>query len=236
MALNAVYVRATMPKSEWHPTFLMVDEFQEFVDKEKTPELLRFPREYNFGTMVAHHNMYAAELDQAIRVAISTNTGIKYCADPRGDDLNYMARDFNCEPDFLRRQQVSDTHVHFAHVMRRKYDTAVSVEIPRGNLARYQKRTKREMDEIDAMNVKLFHETPTVIHMSRDEWIDHHNSGYIDDTGRSLDPLWNVICKIDPTLQRWPAGEVSKASAIQSAPVVKPSVKPTQKPANDDWA
>lgn len=157
MVLNATYVRALMPKAHWHPTFLMIDEFQEFVDAEKTPEMLRKIREYNVGVMMAHHNMYGAELDDAMRVAISTNTSAKYCADPRGMDLSYMARDFDCDPSYLRAQQVNDTHVRFAHVMRRVHDTPVSVIVPRGNLNQYLTWDAQTLAMHDQANTALVH-------------------------------------------------------------------------------
>jgi ABC-type molybdenum transport system ATPase subunit/photorepair protein PhrA len=157
MTLNATYIRALMPKYEWHPTFLMIDEFQEFVDAEKTPEMLRKVREYNVGVMMAHHNMYGSELDDAMRVAISTNTSVKFCADPRGQDLSYMARDFGCDPSFLRMQQVTDTDVRFAHVMRRVYDTPVSVTVPRGNLEGLKRRSEEELWYLDNWNILQVH-------------------------------------------------------------------------------
>lgn len=157
MTLNATYVRATMPREHWHPTFLIIDEFQEFVDAEKTPEMLRKVREYNVGVMTAHHNMYGAELDDAMRVAISTNTSVKFCADPRGMDLNYMARDFDCDTSFLRMQQGTDTHVRFAHTMRRTHDTAISVVVPKGNLNQYAQWSAQEQAEHDRQNTRLVH-------------------------------------------------------------------------------
>lgn len=229
MALNAVYVRATMPKSTWRPTFLMCDEFQEFVDAAKTPELLRFPREYNFGSMILHHNMYAAELDQAIRVAISTNTGIKYCADPRGDDLNYMARDLHTDPAFLRAQQVSKTDVHFAHTMRRKYNEAVSIYIPRGNFDDYDMRNPSEIAQLDYDNAAKFHFGPKTVYVSEDEWIDLAQSGYIDDDGKMPDV--NRIYKIDKNIQRYHVG-----SAVITRPAQPiPASEPTKIISDDGW-
>src|SRR5262249_2399531 len=72
-----------------HPVYRVVDAFQEFADPEKPPRLLRLLREYNGGAVIAHQNMYCAELDEATRTAISTNTSIKYAASPEGQDLNY---------------------------------------------------------------------------------------------------------------------------------------------------
>lgn len=157
MVLNAVYIRATMPSSTWRPTLLVCDEFQEFVDEAKTPELLRFPREFNFGTMMLHHNMYTEEITQGVRTAISTLTGVKFCARPKGIDRNYMANDFGCEPEYLSAQRRTDTHVRFASVQRDKYEEVVSVQIRKGNIGLYPKRTDADITEIHRLNTLSVH-------------------------------------------------------------------------------
>lgn len=199
MVINATYVRAAMPDMPMPPTFVSIDEFQQFIDSEKTPEMLRLTREYQVGWLLAHHNMYADEISQGVRVALSTLTGVKFCADPRGQDLNYMAADFNTDADFLRMQQVSATHVHFAHVARRQYHTAVSVSVPRGNLDGLPKRTTEELEAFDRANTKAVngHITPPkVVYISWSDWADFHNSELIDDDGHCLSPPINVVFKI----------------------------------------
>ena len=112
--LNAAFARAAIPKSQWTPAFLIIDEFQDFADEAKTPELLRLAREYNLGVIIAHQNMFCAELNDDIRNAISTNTSIKYASSPEGGDLNYMARDMRCDPDFLKTMTKQGSIAKFA--------------------------------------------------------------------------------------------------------------------------
>jgi hypothetical protein len=102
MTLNAAFARFAIPKEQWTPAYLVIDEFRDFADEEKTPEMLRLAREYNLGITIAHQNLHCAELNDAVRNAISTNTSIKYAASPEGNDLGYMARDMRCETDFLK--------------------------------------------------------------------------------------------------------------------------------------
>jgi len=109
---------AILARKETHPVYLVIDEFQEFADPQKTPEMLRLIREYNGGAILAHQNMYCMELDDDTRNAISTNTSIKYASSPESQDLNYMARDLRCEADFLKAQHKSDTHARFACFVR----------------------------------------------------------------------------------------------------------------------
>jgi Type IV secretion-system coupling protein DNA-binding domain len=109
---------AIQSRREKHPVYLVIDEFQEFADPTKTPQLLRLMREYGGGAVIAFQNMYCDELDDATRNAISTNTSIKYASSPEGQDLNYMARDMRCTPEFLKDMQCGDTHAQFACYVR----------------------------------------------------------------------------------------------------------------------
>ncbi|TWH96163.1 type IV secretion system DNA-binding domain-containing protein [Bradyrhizobium daqingense] len=109
---------AIQSRNDKHPVYVMIDEFQEFADSEKTPQLFRLLREYNGGAIVAHQNMYCDELDEATRNAISTNTSIKYASSPEAQDLNYMARDLRCSPDFLKHVHKSESDAYFACFVR----------------------------------------------------------------------------------------------------------------------
>jgi len=104
----ALFFQAVIGRTEKHPAFLMVDEYQEFADADRTPRILRLIREYNAGAIIAHQNMFCPELDDDIRSAISTNTAIKYASDPRNRDIAFMASDMRCDPEFLTSTCVKD--------------------------------------------------------------------------------------------------------------------------------
>jgi hypothetical protein len=118
MALSAAYARSAIPKSQWHPTYLVVDEFQDYADEEKTPELLRLAREYNLGVVLAHQSMHCEEIKEGLRTAISTNTAIKYAASPEGRDASYMANNMRSTPEFLGEQQRKGSDARFACYVR----------------------------------------------------------------------------------------------------------------------
>lgn len=125
--LNAAYRRSVIPKAEWHPAYLIIDEFQEFADEDKTPELLRLAREYNLGVVLAHQNMHSNELNDSLRTSISTNTSIKYSSTPEAIDQNYMARDLRCDAQFLKDHTKPGTFACFARGMNLKHPFLVTV-------------------------------------------------------------------------------------------------------------
>ncbi|MGY3388341.1 hypothetical protein ACVWW6_000932 [Bradyrhizobium sp. USDA 3311] len=136
---------AIQSRKERHPVYLVIDEAQEFMDPEKTPRLLRLMREYGGGVILAFQNLFCAELDEATRAAISTNTSIKYAASPEAADLNYVARDLRCTPDFLKGVEKTDTHARFAcYVRGMKLQHPFIVSEPFGWIDTWPKLTEGE--------------------------------------------------------------------------------------------
>ncbi|QOZ20844.1 hypothetical protein XI02_42280 [Bradyrhizobium sp. CCBAU 21365] len=113
MLLNAAQMRTLIHPSQWHPVMFYCDEFLEFADSDKTPELLRFVREYNIGCTVAFHNMFAEEMTDSLRSSISTNTRTKFAYNPKGRDLPYLTADFGCRPEFFAQYPKTDDYARF---------------------------------------------------------------------------------------------------------------------------
>ena len=152
LALNAAFERYAIPRSQWNPAYLIVDEFQEFADEELTPKLLRLAREYNLEMALAHQNMYCPELNDNIRNAISTNTSIKYAASPEAMDLNYVAKDLRCDPSFLRQQKVHDGKAHFACYVRGMTQHPMQIELDVLRMAIQQRMTNEQYQRLIQTN------------------------------------------------------------------------------------
>ncbi len=136
LTLNAAFARFTLPKNQWHQAHLYIDEFQEFADDDKTPELLRLAREYKLAVTLAHQEMHGAGVTDKIRSAISTNTTVKYSSRPEGADINYVARDMRCDPDFLTKMTKTATEARFACFVRGMTEHPFAVSVPFGNIQR----------------------------------------------------------------------------------------------------
>jgi hypothetical protein len=90
-----------------------------------------------------------------------------------------------------------------------------------------------ELNALDKANTQAVHGHTgrlEVVYVSHSEWADYHNSGYIDDDGRSLDPKSNKHLKIDDTMQRW------SVHSTPATPLRSPKPPEEAKPSNDDWA
>jgi hypothetical protein len=155
LVLNAAFARiAIRNRDEWYSAFLIVDEFQEFADEIKTPELLRLAREYNLGVVMATQVLHGPPFTDALRNSMSTNTTIKYAAAVEGTDLNYMARDMRCEPEYIMRRRRTDTEVDFACYVRNLFTDARSIKAPIGNVGSQPQMTEEQLQRLLRLNAK----------------------------------------------------------------------------------
>ena len=132
--LNAAFSRSAIPEKQWNAVHLYIDEFPEFADQQKTPEMLRLAREYNLGITLALQNLHDEPFTDGIRNSISTNTSTKYASNPEGVDLGYAARDLRCEQDWLRTRTKTDTHARFACFVRGFVTHPMALDIPFGEI------------------------------------------------------------------------------------------------------
>jgi hypothetical protein len=113
LTLNAAFARSKLPESDWHECFVYVDEAQLFVEETKTPRFLQLAREYRVGITHAHQDISAC-LTSKLATSLAGNTAIKYAARIAGDDLLTVARNLNCDSEFLIAQRKDSQHAKFA--------------------------------------------------------------------------------------------------------------------------
>lgn len=129
---SAALSRVAIPKEQWHPAYLYIDEFGEFADETQTPRMLRLMREYKIGAILAHQSLHDETINDSLRATISTATSVKFATSPEGIDLNYAARDLRCEPDWLRQQTKTKTYARFGCFVRGHLEHPVSITMPFG--------------------------------------------------------------------------------------------------------
>ena len=136
LTLAAAFERLTIEdRAKWHPAFLYIDEFQEFADEAKSPELLQLAREFRLGLFVAHQDI-TSQLTESLRSALATNTSTKYVSALGGTDAGFMAREMHCEPEVLRDAVKTATHARFACHIRGHTPVPVIVDVPFGAIQR----------------------------------------------------------------------------------------------------
>jgi hypothetical protein len=115
LALQAAFERATIPRDQWRPAYLYIDEAQLVVDETKTQDLLQLAREFKLGCTILHHQI-KGEISEKIFSTLSANTRIKYASTTSHDDAFAMSKDMRCTPQFImdRKPNEAETHGSFA--------------------------------------------------------------------------------------------------------------------------
>ena len=142
LTLSAAFAR--MKKSDTSFASLIVDEYQEFADELKTPEIMRLAREYCLGLTIATQTVHGSPFTDNLRTSLSTNTSVKYASSPEGADINYVARDLRCDAEFIRAQTKTATHGRFACFVRGILEHPVSITVPFGNIQRQPQMTDEQ--------------------------------------------------------------------------------------------
>lgn len=110
-----VFERTAIPRDQWRPAYLYIDEAQLVVDETKTQDLLQLAREFKLGCTILHHQI-KGEITEKIFSTLSANTRIKNASTTSYDDAFAMSKDMRCTPQFIldRKPNEEQTHGSFA--------------------------------------------------------------------------------------------------------------------------
>lgn len=130
---HAIMERATLSENERTPTFLYVDEAQDYFD-ETIETMLVQGRKYNFGLTLAHQNL--VQLSSRLNAVLAGNTTIKLAGGVTDKDARSLASDMRTTADMLLSMRKREHHTEFALSVRNKTPHALKVDIELGCLER----------------------------------------------------------------------------------------------------
>lgn len=139
MIAQAAQERTTIPEAKRLPTFVYIDETQDYVD-EKIGTILEQARKFKIGMVLAHQ--YIGQLSARLQDSFAANTSIKFAGGVSADDARKFARMLRCEPSFIEGQGKG----HFAAFVRNYTQRAVSLRIPFGFMEELPKAPAAEQE------------------------------------------------------------------------------------------
>lgn len=124
---QAAQERATLPEHKRTPTFVYVDEAQDYFDRN-IGIILAQARKFNVGMVLAHQ--YLGQLDPKLQDAFAANTAIKFAGGVSAKDARTLAPMLYCGPELIEAQSKGC----FAAHVRGRTASAIPLVFPLGHM------------------------------------------------------------------------------------------------------
>jgi hypothetical protein len=157
LVAQAAVQRAVLDPTERRPTFVYVDEAQEYFD-DTIAQLLNQARKYRVGLVFAHQNL--DQLAPSLRSSVLASTTIKFAGGVSAKDAAALDAEFRTDSTFLLSQRKERTYSVFACYVKNFTREALSMRIPLGMVERLPTLAENAYGELVARNRLLYSEPP----------------------------------------------------------------------------
>ena len=141
MIAQAAQERATLPAHKRIPTFVYIDEAQDYFDRN-IGLILAQARKYNVGMTLAHQ--YLGQLEPKLQEAFAANTAIKFAGGVSAKDARALAPMLYTQAEFIEGQPKGSFAAHIRGVTK----GAVPLGFPFGYLEDLPKMSKAERQSL----------------------------------------------------------------------------------------
>ena len=131
MISQAAMERATIPADKRTPTFVYIDEAQDYLD-EHCEALFNQARKYNVGLTVAHQNL--GQLGEKLKQSIMASTSIKLAGGVSAKDASVFSQEMRCSADFIQETRKRKDHTEFACFVKHMTPQAIKITVPLGSV------------------------------------------------------------------------------------------------------
>lgn len=133
MLAQVALERSTIPAGRRTPTFVYVDEAQEYFD-ESIETILNQARKYRVGLTLAHQTL--DQLAPRLRAALHANTSLKCVGGVSSKDARALADELHTSADFIESMRRRKDRTEFALWLKQRTPHALRMTVPLGHLER----------------------------------------------------------------------------------------------------
>lgn len=145
MLAQAALERSTIPAEDRTPTFVYVDEAQEYFD-DSIETILNQARKYRVGLTLAHQTL--DQLSPRLRSAILANTSLKCVGGVSAKDARALADELHTTADFIESMKRRNGRSEFAVWLKQTTPQAIRLSVPLGFLERQPLLTEEALEEV----------------------------------------------------------------------------------------
>ncbi len=156
MLAQVALERSTQAPDDRTPTYVYIDEAQEYFD-DSIATILNQARKYKVGLTLAHQAL--DQLAPSLRSAILANTSLKCVGGVSSKDASTLSGELRVSSDFVETMKRHRDRTEFAVWLKHKTPHAVRLSIPLGFLERQPLMSEDAFDEVITNN-RLRYGTP----------------------------------------------------------------------------
>jgi hypothetical protein len=149
MLSQAALERSTIPESERTPTFVYVDEAQEYFD-DRIETILSQARKYRVSMTLAHQTL--DQLSPRLRAGFLSNSSLKCAGGVSNRDARALAPELHTTPDFIESMRRRKDTTEFAVWLKNETQQALRLSVPLGFLERQPIASEEALEALLAHN------------------------------------------------------------------------------------
>lgn len=146
---QAALERSVLDPDDRTPTFVYVDEAQEYFD-DSIETILNQARKYRVGLTLAHQTL--DQLTPRLRSSLLSNTSIKCAGGVSAKDARALADELHTSSAFIESMRRRGGKTEFAVWLKQKTSHAIRLAVPLGYLERQRVLTEEAFDALIAQN------------------------------------------------------------------------------------
>ena len=149
MLSQAALERSTIDEDERTPTYVYIDEAQEYFD-DSIETILNQARKYRVGLTLAHQTL--DQLSPRLRSAILANTSLKCVGGVSARDARALADELRTSSDFIEGMCRRGDRTEFAVWLKHQTPQAIRLSVPLGFLERQPLLSEEAFDAVVGAN------------------------------------------------------------------------------------
>jgi hypothetical protein len=149
MLAQAALERSTLDPDERTPTFVYVDEAQEYFD-DAVETILNQARKYRVSFTAAHQTL--DQLSPRLRSAFLANTSFKCAGGVSAKDAHAIAGELHTSASFIESMRRRGDRTEFAAWLKHRTHEAIRLTVPLGHLERQPSLTEEQFDGLLDLN------------------------------------------------------------------------------------
>lgn len=149
MIAQAALERSVIDEDERTPTFVYIDEAQEYFD-DNIETILNQARKYRVGLTLAHQTL--DQLTPRLRSALHANTSLKFAGGVSAKDARALAEELHTTSDFIEGMRRRRDRTEFAAWVKNRTPSAIRLTAPLGYLERQPTSTMEAFETLMERN------------------------------------------------------------------------------------